>query len=271
MEPSQQNFAHPGQETKLCRHCKKEIPKNAKVCPYCRKKQGGRLKWIVIGIAAVLVLLAAVSGGSENEAGPASAGNSQVTATEPPAQSEPAVTDGADTAPETEPSAEPEPTEEPQVQQTRYESGMYLVGTDMPAGEYVLFADRTLGYMEVDSDSSGDFESILCNDNFTYNTIVTVQEGNYLSMNGAYAVPIDEATLDTAGNGMFKVGVHIPAGEYRIVLDDDASVGLGYVEVATDSSHDFNSIRTNDNIESSTYITVNDGEYLTLDRCHIEQ
>ena len=28
-------------ETKVCKHCQTEIPKKAKVCPNCRKKQGG--------------------------------------------------------------------------------------------------------------------------------------------------------------------------------------------------------------------------------------
>ena len=53
-------------ETKLCKHCKSEIPKGAKVCPNCRKKQGGIGKWIAI-VVVVLVLIAAVSGGSDNK------------------------------------------------------------------------------------------------------------------------------------------------------------------------------------------------------------
>ena len=53
-------------ETKLCKHCKSEIPKAAKVCPNCRKKQGGFGKWIVIGIV-VIVLLAAVFGGGDDK------------------------------------------------------------------------------------------------------------------------------------------------------------------------------------------------------------
>ena len=53
-------------ETKLCKHCKSEIPKAAKVCPNCRKKQGGFGKWIVIGIV-VIILLAVVFGGGDDK------------------------------------------------------------------------------------------------------------------------------------------------------------------------------------------------------------
>lgn len=53
-------------ETKLCKHCKSEIPKAAKVCPNCRKKQGRFGKWIVIGIV-VIILLAAVFGGGDDK------------------------------------------------------------------------------------------------------------------------------------------------------------------------------------------------------------
>lgn len=38
------------QHTKVCKYCKTEIPYDAKVCPQCRKKQGGKLKWILIVI-----------------------------------------------------------------------------------------------------------------------------------------------------------------------------------------------------------------------------
>ena len=44
------------QETKLCKHCQTEIPKKAKICPNCRKKQGGIGKWIAIAVGVVLVL-----------------------------------------------------------------------------------------------------------------------------------------------------------------------------------------------------------------------
>lgn len=66
-------------ETKLCKHCKSEIPKEAKVCPNCRKKQGGIGKWIIIAIL-VIILIAAVSGGGDDKTDEKQAGNSNVTA-----------------------------------------------------------------------------------------------------------------------------------------------------------------------------------------------
>jgi len=59
------------QGTKLCKHCKTEIPAGAKVCPNCRKKQGGALKWVVIAIIA-LFIISAISGGKDKGAEQAS-------------------------------------------------------------------------------------------------------------------------------------------------------------------------------------------------------
>lgn len=43
--------------TKICKHCKTEIPFDAKVCPQCRKKQGtGCLTKILIFIGIIIVL-----------------------------------------------------------------------------------------------------------------------------------------------------------------------------------------------------------------------
>lgn len=54
-------------DTKLCKHCQTEIPKKAKVCPNCRKKQkGGFLKWIVIALVAIIAV-SCVAGGDDND------------------------------------------------------------------------------------------------------------------------------------------------------------------------------------------------------------
>ncbi len=62
------------------------------------------------------------------------------------------------------------------------------------------------------------------------------------------------------GDGQYKVGKDIPAGEYYAKCD---GVNL-YVEVASDSSGDLDSIVYNLNTLGGVYITVEDGEYLEI-------
>lgn len=55
------------QGTKLCKHCKTEIPAGAKVCPNCRKKQGGVGKWIAIVLVAIVIIGVAAGGGEDEK------------------------------------------------------------------------------------------------------------------------------------------------------------------------------------------------------------
>ena len=56
------------QATKICKHCKTVIPKNAKVCPNCRKKQSNTLIWIIL-IVFILVIIAIVGAGTDSNSG----------------------------------------------------------------------------------------------------------------------------------------------------------------------------------------------------------
>lgn len=152
------------------------------------------------------------------------------------------------------------------LQNNRHSAGMYKVGTDIPAGEYVLVGD---GYFRIDKDSSGDFSSIVANDNFSGNSIITVSAGQYLTVERAVFYDINlNPDVNTSGEGMFKVGLHIPAGEYKLVSTGSLS---GYYAIRSDSSHSFKSIKSNDNFTGEKYITVKNGQYLTLSRCKISQ
>lgn len=147
-----------------------------------------------------------------------------------------------------------------------WREGMYKVGADLPAGEYVLISSGG-GYFEICSDSTGSFESIIANGNFDTNSIVTVSDGMYLDFSRADAYAIDASPdLDISKEGMFKVGKHLPAGEYKIHSDDS-----GYVQVTSDSTQSFESILSNDNFTGDSYITLSDGQYITLSRANIVQ
>lgn len=53
------------QQTKTCKYCQSEIPKKARICPNCRKKQGGIGKWVVIVIVFLVLVSAMFGGGGE--------------------------------------------------------------------------------------------------------------------------------------------------------------------------------------------------------------
>jgi len=146
-------------------------------------------------------------------------------------------------------------------------AGMYKVGTDIEAGEYVVVAvDGETAYLEVAKDSTGTLESIITNENFKSRMIITVSAGQYLEVVDGTIYPINYAPKVEKINGkltdgMYKVGVDLPAGEYKVVANTGTTV---YYEVARDSIGILSSIVTNGNISGERYITVKDGQYITI-------
>ena len=66
-------------KTKVCKYCKEEIDAKAKVCPHCRKKQGGKVKWIIIAII-VLAILGSAMGGNDEDSDNTSSNTTSTTA-----------------------------------------------------------------------------------------------------------------------------------------------------------------------------------------------
>ncbi len=158
----------------------------------------------------------------------------------------------------------------PQESEEYYSEGQYKVGDDLPAGEYVLLNNSSRsGYFCVSSDANGD--DILFNDNFDYNSIITVKKGEYVELNRCEAVPSavfytsEKIPADEPGS-MLKVGVDIAPGEYKLIAESDSS---GYYCVYPDSRHQ--KIITNDNFKNSARVKVKKGQYLVLNRCTISQ
>lgn len=148
-----------------------------------------------------------------------------------------------------------------------YNDGMYKIGSDIGAGEYLIVSNGTAGYYELASDSTGNLESIISNDTFSGTRYLTVKNGEYLTLKMSNMIAVADATpTDTSSgelsDGMYKVGFDIPAGEYKVHSDSE-----GYIEVTTDSTGQLSSIVSNDNFQGDKYVTVTDGQYLTLVGC----
>lgn len=154
-------------------------------------------------------------------------------------------------------------------------SGTYKVGTDLDAGEYLVVADAFMVNVEVSKDSTGTQDSIVFNATPSPRAHIyaTVQDGEFFKVDGGTIYPVADAPslIPNDGvykNGQFKVGTDIPAGEYKYVLESTA--GIGYLEISSNSRHDLTAIVSNDTPRSDGFITVSDGQYLTLQDVYIE-
>lgn len=214
------------------------------------------LKWTGI-IFVVLIAIGLFLGGGSDE----SSQTSSTSAVENSTDSEATETNNQEavaTTADTEKPAEKE--------SSKYiKAGMYKVGKDLPAGEYLIIGDGSMSYYQVSKDSTGSLDSILTNDNFSNTRYVTVSDGQYIEFRNAKMILASEAEPQTNfSNGMYKVGKDIPAGEYKVAAD-----GMGYFEVAKDSKGNIDSIVTNSNFEGEKYVTVKDGQYLKLQNCKL--
>lgn len=224
-----------------CKHCMRMIDDNADFCPACGKPQKGPIRkpiykrWWFWAIVAFLVI---GIGGDSDEPEKVNYKASEYSA---------AQEDNDDF----------------------YYAGMYKVGSDIPAGEYLVAASNGSGYFSINADSTGSFDSIIANGNFDTFVYVTVSNGQYFEVERAYFAdasqysPKGETSDGYYKEGMYRVGTDIPAGEYKAFATGSYDM---YIEIASDSFHSIDSIITNDNVSSSTYITVTNGQYLTVTR-----
>lgn len=158
-----------------------------------------------------------------------------------------------------------DPTQEPMgTPENPYMPGMYKVGSDLPAGEYCFVASGGSGYACVSKDSNQD--DILENEMFEHTWFVTVSDGQYLEASRCAFVMAADVVLNIEPDGsfeegMYRVGIDIPAGEYKLTTDDN-----GYYCIYKDSVPPFD-IVSNDLFEGSSYVTVKDGQYLMTSDC----
>ena len=151
-----------------------------------------------------------------------------------------------------------------------YPDGTYLAGQDIPAGEYVIIvASDNLTYFAITSDTSGSLASIIANGNFYNRSIVTVEPGEYLLFTQGRLYPIDEAPRMGSGTwpeGMYKIGVDLPAGEY---LARSTTPIMGSLIIYPNSRHSIGDMTAIENFNGELSFSVTDGQYLLLSKAEL--
>lgn len=69
------------------------------------------------------------------------------------------------------------------------------------------------------------------------------------------------------GNGLYKIGVEIPPGEYKLYADNSSKYAYPYYTLYADSNG--NNVLSMDFFDNESYVTVNNGQYLKLNDCYL--
>lgn len=152
---------------------------------------------------------------------------------------------------------------------TQYGPSVYKVGVDIPAGEYKVYPNGGRGYFAICTDANCD--DIVRNENFNGQMYININHGQFLELVRCYAVPVAEAPKYNAnsgvyGDGEYKVGVEIPAGEYRVIAEAGQR---GYYAIEKPKYNGDRDIISNNNFTNAAYVSVQNGQILNLTRCSI--
>lgn len=270
------------EKTKKCKHCKSEIPADAKVCPQCRKKQGGgKLKWVAIIIVVLIVISVATSGGGTKEKQSADINKSSGTTQPQSNASSDQTTPDASTPEPTAPVTEHFETDLP--------TGHYTAGVDIPAGTYNVTAISGKGNVSSSNMYSGGLNELMgvpADDmyNESFNNL-KLPEGEVLSLSNGVTVHIvsedaqtgsmksrvigSEVQTDLAA-GNYVAGTDFPAGVYNIVstggtgnVSSDNMYDGGLNEIMGDGSDGYS-------IKQVNNVSLTEGVTLTLSGANVQ-
>lgn len=154
--------------------------------------------------------------------------------------------------------------EQPEKQITWYGESEYRVGSDIPAGEYyaVQTASNPGYYCIYPNTSKADIAQNEIFDNYTF---FKVENGQLLEVNRCKITQIINVPDSTAKQedgyyieGTYRVGIDIPAGEYKFVAVQTNRPGYycAYSDITKEN------IIHNDSFDGNAYYTVGNGQIL---------
>jgi len=155
----------------------------------------------------------------------------------------------------------------------------FLVGTDIPDGEYFVmagvdkFGSSQLGFVLLTRSQNLDVHEIIWQKHFENHTMINLREGEYLTTKHATLIPIDDAIVPnfengTLRSGMYRVGEDIPPGVYTLFPLENK---IGYFSTATSSHYLESHTIQRRNFSEAITIALNVGDYFAFMRAEIRK
>lgn len=162
-----------------------------------------------------------------------------------------------------------QPPSQTKPKTTKYGPAIYKIGVDMPAGEYKIIPQADRAYICICSDAN--CRNIIRNHNSNGPLYMKVFDGQFVQISHSYAVPIESATMFVPTQGMYpqgeyKVGIEIPAGEYKLTAITNMQ---GYFSIEVDIENGKRKIIANNCFDNSAYVSIKEGQILFLEKCII--
>ena len=147
-----------------------------------------------------------------------------------------------------------------------YAAGSYVIGQDMPAGEYAIFTsddstDSTYSYCSLTLYKDESDERRIAELRFQHHGLITLYNGQHLVLSDGWAIAAEEADILPGVSGMYKVGRDMEPGTYQLMALTSEG---GSWALYNDVRYYYDYIDGYGRFVDPTVITVEEGQYLEL-------
>ncbi len=138
-------------------------------------------------------------------------------------------------------------------------AGTYLVGEDLPAGQYVAVTDGKC-YVKIGADPN--MNTLYASNMVDYCIPFEVRDGDWVYSSKGMIYSINDIELDISKTGMYVVGKHIKEGNYKL-----EARGRGYYCITRGMLGANNKIEKNDLFDSVAYVSLKTGQCIEISGC----
>lgn len=155
-----------------------------------------------------------------------------------------------------------------------YEAGSYIVGDDLPPGEYAVFTeeegkDAVYGSCSLTLYKDSTDEYKIGTFRFQHHGLITLYNGQHLILKKGYAVAADQAGIQPGPSGVYKIGRDMEPGTYR--LSPLTSEGA-YYAIYNDVRYYYDYIDAYGTFFEPVTVTLEEGQYIELtDVAYVEK